>query len=302
MSSIFILYPLISDICDECIRRMQRVMITGKSDSFLVICPTGGGKTSLAQYIKSLYPDKEEEEGSIRNILVFSIPAKPSTRTIPSAMLKELGDPIYDKGNAGALIDRLKILLKECKTHLIIIDNVHDIPERRKRKGVREIGNMFRDLMEGVPALYLFIGLDISLEVTKSNNQVRRRSMAVKEIKYFTCNDNAGVSMFRRFLYELDKRLPIAELSGLESFDLTCRLWMASYGILDCLIKIVVEAMSIVVGDSREKITLEDFSKGYKKYLLDATPTVDPFDKNTQTRLLDRAGEPFEDWFEDGYS
>jgi hypothetical protein len=303
LTTIVIPHPQFSRAVAEIERRRSRVQIQGKGAAFGVVAETGGGKTTLAKVVKALYPDIETEELSIRKTVCFSVPPRPSSSAMSSAVLEALGDPCCDKGKSDTLKKRVINLLKECKTEIILMDNTHDIPERRALKGVREVGNWVRDIIDAVPALFVSLGAKQGLDVFKANSQARRRSPATVRIDYFNCKTDAGVSRMRRFLFELDIQLPLAEMSNLSDFETTKRIWIATNGIPDYITNLMTEAIEIAVRDHREKISWEDLAKALNSLFEDNTPSeLNPFTLSTANlRLLDKEGEPFEEWLEDGY-
>jgi len=303
LTTIVIPHPQFSHAVAEIERRRWRVQIQSKGAAFGVVAETGGGKTTLANVVQTLYPDIETDVLSIRKTIYFTVPPRPSSSAMSSAVLEALGDPCCDKGESRTLKKRVINLLKECKTEIILMDNTHDIPERRALKGVREVGNWVRDIITDVPALFVSLGSKQGLNVFKANGQARRRSPATVRIDYFNCKTDAGVSRMRRYLFELDLQLPLAEMSNLSDFETTKRIWIATNGIPDYITNLMTEAIEIAVRDNREKIVREDLAKAVKALFEDNTPCdFNPFILSTENlRLLDKEGEPFEEWLEDGY-
>lgn len=301
MPEILVLHPQFAAAVREASRRVDRALTQKKGAALSIVAPTGAGKSTFANFVESRYPDEETSERTFRRTVVFTVPPKPSSSTMSSAVLEVMGDPLWNKGNALELQIRLIKLLNECGTRVVIMDNTQDIPERRKRPGVREVGNWVRTLIDKVPALFLSIGAEQGLDVFRANNQARRRSPAHMRIDYFDCRTKAGVARMRRFLSEVDLRLPLAELSSLSAFETTVRMWMATYGIQDYIMGILTEGTECAVGAKRECIQLEDLQAAFRAYFQEAAPAQNPFDPSTPIRMLDGKDEPFEDWLNDGY-
>ncbi len=302
MPTILVMHPQFKESIVEIIRRADRAINQQKGAALSIISPTGGGKSTLANFIGSLRPDVRTLEYTYRRCVSFNVPPKPSSISMSSALLEALGDPRWNRGRADELEYRATHLLIACKTEIVLIDNVHDVPERRKLKGVREVGNWVRNLIDRVPALFVSLGADQGLDVFKANNQMRRRSPAHKRIDYFECKSHPGVARMRRFLFELDKQLPLSGMSDLSLFDTTTRIWMATYGIPDYIIGLITEAMELAVQSGTESISLSNLSEAFRRLYLDAAPEENPFSPETAIRVLDHDGEPFEDWLSDGYA
>ena len=274
-----------------------------KGAAFCIEAETGGGKTTLAETIQRTYPDIVTDELTIRRVVYFPVPPRPSSVSMSSAALQALGDPRWEKGRADVLAQRAIHLLLECKTEIILLDNTHDIPERRTVKGVREVGNWIRDVVDRVPALFVSLGARQGMDVFKANSQARRRSPAAVHIDYFDYTTPTGVSRLMRFLHELDIRLPLAEMSSLSDFETARRVGIITHGIPDYIMKLATGALERAVKQHREKIDWEDLRASVKGLFVDSCPDeLNPFSLGTTVlRALDAAGEPFENWLNDGY-
>jgi len=301
LSKIVVMHPQFTKAVREIRRRAERVKHQAKGGALSIVVETGGGKSTLAKFVASQHPDEHTDERTIRRCVTFCVPPRPSSVSMSSAVLRALGDPRWNKGKTDALEERAIHLLKECRTEVIFIDNVHDVPERRARKGVREVGNWIRTLIDNVPALFVSLGAEQGLDVFKANNQARRRSPAHIRIDYFDCQTNSGIARMRRFLFEVDKQLPLAEMSEISSFDMTRRIWMATYGVPDYVIGLLTEALESAVRARRESIEVGDLQIAFKKLYEDAAAEINPFSPNTEIRVMNGKDEPFENWLEDGY-
>lgn len=303
MTSLVVPHPQFTHAVDEIAARSKRVQIQEKGNAFCVEAETGGGKTTLAEIIQQAYPDIVTDELTIRRVVYFQVPPRPSSVSMSSSVLKALGDPRWFRGRADVLAQRSIHLLRECKTEIILLDNTHDIPERRTAKGVREVGNWIRDVIDHVPALFVSLGAKQGMDVFRANNQARRRSPATVHIAYFDYTTPSGISRLMRFLLELDICLPLSEMSGLSDLETAKRIGVVTNGIPDYIVKIVTEALEQAIKHGREKIVWEDLRAAVETLFEDAcADDLNPFsDKTTLLRQLDQAGEPFEAWLEDGY-
>lgn len=301
MPKILVMHPQFSKAVREIKHRVSRACTQKKGAALSVVAETGGGKSTLIKFIEETYPNAETEDRSIRQCVSFTVPPRPSSVSMSSTLLRSLGDPRWDKGDSDVLETRAIHLLRECGAKVVLIDNIHDVPERRKRKGVREVGNWVRTFIDQVPALFVSLGAAQGLDVFKANNQARRRNPAHVRMDYFDCRNTPGVARFRRFLFELDKQLPLAEMSKLSVFDTTTRIWMATYGIPDYVNSLLTEAVEFAFAAGREAIELSDLSNAFKQLYLDAAPETNPFESGTRLRVLDGENEPFENWLNDGY-
>jgi hypothetical protein len=204
-----------------------------------------------------------------------------------------LGDPCWESGSAKKNRRRALELLSRCETWLLLIDNFHDIPERRRTPGVRVIGNWFRDFLDEVHLVMVGLGLEAAEEVMLFNNQVHRRIMATKRIDYFTIDTAAHAKVWVQLLHDLDSAMPLALASNLDSKDFRWRLYFATNGIFDYLTKLLEQALCVAVARGSERIDTQDLFAAYVKCHGEVLPETNPFSSTFAPRHLNRPREPF---------
>jgi hypothetical protein len=204
-----------------------------------------------------------------------------------------LGDPKAGSGTHYDLDKRSASLLRTACTELIIIDNVQDIPEKRRAGGILQIGNWMRDLIDESRRLVVLLGTRDSRTILQSNIQLMRRCPAKRTISYFNPRDPAGLSRLARFLREIDERLPLAELSGLgdKANETTQQFAYATGGIHDYIFQILSAAVYRAVIAGREKLTTEDLAVGFEETFQEQCKGINPF-RGDAKRIVDQEGEP----------
>lgn len=303
LKSLIVGHPQFTQVIEDIQAMTGYCIRLDEGDLLGVIAETGAGKTTVTNFFRERWQDRILPEVSIRRVCYFNVPPRPSSSTMSSALLHALGDPRWKSGGADGLEKRCRTLLKKCRTRLILIDNTHDIPERRKKPGVREVGNWMRNLVDDVPALLVCLGSDKARDVIEANSQARRRGPGVRRIDYFTASEDDKVATGRllRALYEMDKKLPLAEICGLAEPQLAARILLATNGVIGLIVKLLMAAIKICVKGKREKLDLKDLAMAFSELWKDAAPAENPFDPEVTPRPLIEPGEPFHLWLEDGY-
>ncbi|MCA1325777.1 TniB family NTP-binding protein [Herbaspirillum sp. alder98] len=266
-----------------------------RGDSMLVLAGSGAGKTYLADRIQQLMPRDDSGEISKVRSVMFKIPPAPTQRGLASELLRALGDP-KPKGTAADMLDRIGTLLRHVETEIIFIDDVQDIPERRGQKGVLQLGNWIRDLIDKSKCLVVLLGTPSAAEVVTTNAQLRRRSMKHLRIEYFSMDKAEDIRCFLRFLSELDKALPLAELSKLDESTMAWRIYCATNGVMSVINKLVTEAVCVAVEHKREALTSDDFERALENLFGSHLKTVNPFGKKIEPRPITAVGEMFHNW------
>lgn len=289
----FVMYPELTRLLKEIKRRYMRAKKRGHSMALLVIISSGGGKTNLVRLLKHLMPDVRLPTQLVRPVVALSIPDRPSPAAMSRELLKATGDAGWNTGKDDDALDRAIDILKRIQANVVAIDNVQDIPERRGEKGVNLVGNWVRDLRDDGACLILLLGTPAALQVIEANPQLRRRNPARIDIPYFSIETAGAFACFKRFLHEVDKQLPLAELSGLK--ELTRQFYWATRGIADYIFQLLSESIEVAVEDGRETIARSDLVEAFDRLFLDSAQS-NPFAEDGPQRVLDKKGEPFHDW------
>lgn len=269
-----------------------------KGSAILVLAPSGSGKTHLRNFLKRRSPDRITDVLTEIPVIAFDVPTSATARSMCEALLSAMGEPVIGRGQSTLLLDRILTLLPRIGTELIIIDNVQDIPEKRREKGILEIGGFIRRLIDETSCLVLLLGTPAAREIITANSQLRRRTSRLLEIDYFYFGTESEKSAFARFLYEVDNLLPLGETSFLHKSETAQRLHHATFGIPSYLFQLLSEAIEESVSEDREALTNEDLAKAYMKVFADSSKLRNPFTDGIN-RPLTGEGEPFYRWFDE---
>lgn len=292
-NEMFVPHPEMAVTIRAISQRMRRCLVENKGAAIFVEVPSGAGKTTLVRFFKTAMPDQVSDEETKVRVVAFSVPKVITLKQMDKALLSALGDPKAGSGTHYDLDKRSISLLRTAGTELVLIDNMQDIPEKRRAGGILQIGNWIRDLIDDSRRLVVLLGTEDSREILQSNIQLMRRCPAKRAISYFNPLDPNGLARLGRFLREIDERLPLAELSGLgDKANNTTQLFAyATGGIHDYIFQILSAAVCQAVSNGREKLTLEDLAAGYEETFQELSQGKNPF-KDEVTRILNQEGEP----------
>jgi energy-coupling factor transporter ATP-binding protein EcfA2 len=292
-NEMFVPHPEMAITIRAISQRMKRCLVENKGAAMFVEVPSGAGKTTLVRFFKAAMPDQISDEETKVRVVAFSVPKVITLKQMDKALLAALGDPKAGSGTHYDLDKRSISLLRTAGTELILIDNIQDIPEKRRAGGILQIGNWIRDLIDDSRRLVVLLGTQDSRAILQSNIQLMRRCPAKRAIAYFNPLAPAGLSRLGRFLREIDERLPLAELSGLgdKGNDTTHQFAYATGGIHDYIFQILSAAVCRAVTEGREKLSTEDLAAGYEETFQELSQGINPF-RGEAKRILDQEGEP----------
>ncbi|MFC7297905.1 TniB family NTP-binding protein [Herminiimonas aquatilis] len=272
---------------------------TGVGDAMIIVGGSGSGKSHLIKIIRLQRPVDHSGDISVVPVVSFSIPSSPTQRSMSSALLAALEHPKSNRGNATEMFNRAITQLKAVGTEIIMIDNLHDIPERRRAGGVMQVGNWIRDLIDQSGCLIVLLGTPLAKMVTEANSQLRRRVAKQLVIDYFDISTEKNIGVLKRFLRELDARIPLAEDSCFSDSSVVLKLYWATLGVADYIFRIIKEATGLAVATGEEKISLQNLEEAFVLVFQDSAKGINPFALSGPERLLDGPGEPFHNWFDE---
>ena len=269
-----------------------------KGSAILVLAPSGSGKTHLRNFLKRRSPDRITDVLTEVPVIAFDVPTSATARSMCEALLSAMGETVNGRGQSTLLLNRILTLIPKIGTELIIIDNVQDIPEKRRAKGILEIGGFIRRLIDETNCLILLLGTPAAREMISANSQLRRRTSRILEIDYFYFGTDSEKSTFARFLFQVDDLLPLKKSSFLHHAETAQRIHLATFGIPSYLFQLLSEAIEESVSENRESINNNDLATAYVKLFADSSKSRNPFIDGIN-RPLTGEGEPFYRWFDD---
>ncbi len=268
---------VLADI-DEC---HYSPKIKGKDDPdcLLLVGNTGSGKTTILKTYLQLYPRKDTDEGSTVPIIYTLIPPPASVKGLVEAMLKKLGDPLFDKGTTTKQTSRLYDLLAACQVELIILDEFHHFIDRESNKVLVNVCDWLKSLIINTKIPIILIGLPVSEDILEVDNwQLSRRFNHRYDLAPFPRTDD-GLELFREFLSEIEGQLPLTEKSNLSEKSLSERIYYATDGTIGHIMTLIRKGATFAIEHDYNRIDLEILNTTYWKYLKHEKPSkkTDPF-------------------------
>jgi Bacterial TniB protein len=243
-----------------------------KDFNFKLVGKTGTGKTTLCEKtLSSHYPrDIVINDVTVRSVpcLFCSVESPPTIKNLAKSMLTCLEDTEPDKGTVYDVTSRVKTLLKNCRTNLIIIDEFHHLLNGTAKKTAESL-DWLKRLNDDTRIPIVVCGLPDSLALFQNESQMAKRfpkDILLSEHKWSISDDTPGE--FGRYCAPLLKNIEsISEAEFAFKYRTNTflkRLFVATAGLatdIDTLLKAVIE-ISLQRGCG--KILMDDFESGYK--------------------------------------
>jgi len=291
---LFITYPRISAILKKIAYCHQHAKIAAEPDGMLLEGVAGTGKTTLGRSYSRAYPREVTEEGTIVPILATKVEVPASPKSLVSALLDDLGDPLSDKGSTVSQTIRLRKLMKACGTELVILDEFQHFIDRDSKKVLKTISDWLKNFMDITRTPVILMGMPYSHTIldAEGNEQLQRRFSTRFSLEPFNWKNHRDREDFRKFLMAVDENLPLNEWSNLSDLSMAFRFNMASDGVISKVMKVVRRATTIALDLSKERLDLDDLSIAYEECLAANAPTKEnPFDadiKQMQVKASER--------------
>lgn len=267
---------------------------TGSSKGLVIQGPSGVGKSTLIkEYVRGLESAKETEKVK-RSVLVVEIPSSPTKKNLATAMLTAMKDPYADSRSHSAetKFARIILLLSNLNVEVVVLDEAQHLVDY-KRNDAYEAADWVKSLMNETRIMFVLVGLKRTEGLLWANEQLRRRFSATVDYNRFTLNE-ASWTQFAMLLQSVRELLPVLSITFTDK-EMIRRFYLASFGLIDYLIKIVDRAVWLVQNLGAEGINLEILREAFKDEVWSAAPDErNPFSDMFDFKPLIRDHEPFE--------
>lgn len=257
----------------ECISWSQ---YSREPKGFLLTGPGGLGKTTISLSILNEYPPAAViiDHALVNIVPAFycSVPSPSSIKSLASNMLGKLGDPAPGKGTAYSLTTRLCKLLVECKTQVIILDELHHLmlTGGGKAHTASEICKWIRSLMNEAKVMICLVGTPLCesiLQQEDDNGQMSRRFAHRYQLRDLSCGTKANVGALTGFLLKLTAeyaaKLGFSGMPDFSSHDLAAKMWAATAGRPAFITLLLQKAVFYSLTEGRKSVTVDDLARAF---------------------------------------
>lgn len=269
---------------------------TGTSKGLVIQGPSGVGKSTLfKEYVRELESTKKSEVGHY-SVLTVEIPSSPTKKNLATAMLTAMKDPYADSRthSAETKFSRIIQLLRNLAVEVVVLDEAQHLVDY-KRNAASEAADWIKSLMNETSITFVLVGLKRTEGLLWANEQLRRRFSATVDYNRFTLTE-ACWAQFATLLIGIRDLLPVASISFSDK-EMIRRFYLASFGLIDYLIKILDRAVWLAQNRNLEGITLAVLSRAFKDEVWSAAPNErNPFSDCFNFQPLIRDREPFENF------
>ncbi len=249
----------------------------GEPNCMLVHGPAGVGKSTLALSYLADHPPSFADDRKVVPVLNAVIPVPATMKNMASELLDRLGDPLSDRGTLEQRTKRLRRLLMECGTQLIVLDEFQHFIDRKSERVILDVSDWLKNLISNTSIPVVLVGLPYSREVLNANEQLMRRFSYQVEMTAFQWDQMSQRKEFIKILDSIDGELAnvLGGKSGL--VDHAARCHMATKGLIALIVKLLNGAAHNAAARGGSKIELEHLARSFRERLLPDRDTPNPF-------------------------
>ncbi|MEZ7811664.1 TniB family NTP-binding protein [Alcaligenes phenolicus] len=290
----YVNFSAFGNIISEMEKILDLSRSTGMVRNLLVTGESGCGKTSLARAFQMRYPKAYLAEQTITPVLLVEIPSLGTVGAVAQAILRALGDPYPEKGRVADQTARIEVLIRNCKTEMLILDEAQHIYDRGQRKTQYATADWLKTLINGIEIPVILFGIPRLEHLLEVNVQLRRRFAAPMGLSIGNPGDIGFLNANFDVINALAPALPIPlSLRKITPEDLTQRIYFATDGRVGYLKRLLSIALQAAWENDDNEITLDTLEDAFTQIWRNGVGALNPFSRDFVYRRLDRSGEPF---------
>lgn len=273
---------------DEAIRRLEQCFDYAQDGTEpICIAVVGESRTGKSRALEECFvrhPRTRTPEGLNTPILRVTTPSKPSVNGLAELMLYAMGDPLFDKGTENVKTLRIRKLMKECGTTMLMIDEFQHFVDKGSDKVMHHVADWLKALVDDTRVALAVAGLPICEAVLNQNEQFDGRFFSPAFMPRFNWGNSEHRNEFEAilgaFYVSISRHFEIPELDDAE---MAFRCYCATGGLIGYLTKLLRQAVWNALDNDRKTINLSDLALAHHEAVRAKGNSLDipcPFAKN----------------------
>lgn len=244
-----------------------------EAEGLAIVGESGTGKTSVLRSFQSNHMPARSRDGMEIPILYASVPPMPTVKSLAGVMLAALNVPDCERGTENEKSRRLRILMKETGTRMVMIDEFQHFYDRGKRQIMLHVADWLKVLIDETRSTLVVAGLPSCRLVINENEQLARRFLSSIQLPRFAWTDPRQRGEFVAILEAYHAHIAKGfNLPVLHSDEIAFRIYLATGGLIGYLSKLLRTTMRNATDRRKTTITLEDLNIAHSQAIwFDAT-------------------------------
>ncbi|MFS2154418.1 AAA family ATPase [Rhizobium sp. Rhizsp42] len=215
------------------------------------------GKTAVCSYYAAMHPPHYDEEGEIFPVVHMTATVK-MTPVEFAHQLNRLTAARYEKksGGSGVYVDSALLRLLKVQTQLLIIDDAQYLFFDRTDKTAANMFKLVKAIIDYDCLAVMLVGEERINDYVFSIRPFANRQYNWKVLKPLSAGQS-DMERFAKLLGSIDRRLPFANLSGLDQTYIAEQFYRYSGGMIGRVMNIIEPAAYIALNKRAASVTIE---------------------------------------------
>ncbi len=249
----------------------------------VIVGEQGVGKSTFLKRYAEEHPPQRLVEGNVititRPVIYISFPPSPTLKGAAETFLKALAGPGAARGSRTTLTHRIKEMLIDLKTELVIADEFQHV-RNEGIKGRSEVADWLKDIVKTTNIPFVLSGMPETVQIIQADAQLHSLTEKPTILMAYDWENKDSRFAWRALLAKIDKQLPFNERSDLSEEETARHLFMCTGGNLRDLRKILHRAVRRALSVGGKLITWDDLAAGYEILPKASAVRGNPFDRN----------------------
>lgn len=241
------------------------------------------GKSRVLEETELLLPRSRTAEGAVVPILRVAAPGRPTVKGVAGLMLQSLGDPKWEAGTELNRTVRLKKLIRECQTLMIMLEEFQHFFDKGTHKIFHDAADWLKTLVDETGVTLVVSGLESCLPVLLRNEQLSGRFLAPVYMRRFQWLDDGDREEFVGILGAFNEAMSEhLQMPKLHDHEMAFRIWCASGGLMGHLTKLLRQAVWNACDTGKPRISIEQFEVAHRTAIWSSAgdaSSISPFDR-----------------------
>jgi len=260
-----------------------------------VVGESRSGKSRVIDNLMLNHSQERTEQGLQVPILKVTTPAKPTVKGFVDEMLYAIGDRVKTgRETEITKTERLKLLLKQAGTTLLVIEEFQHFYDRGSHKVQHHLSDFLKNLLEETKIFLVVVGLPTSINVINQNEQLSGRMLGSIKMQRYNWSNQDSQHEFVRILKGFESGLVDFKLPAIGNENIAFRFFCASGGLIGYVVKILKQAVWDAIEDDRTEITMRHLEEAFSKAIwlegvsVAHNPFASSFDPTPTKALMDQ--------------
>lgn len=249
----------------------------------VVVGERGVGKTTLLERYADMNPAQRIVDENVvtitRPVVYLAFPPSPTLKGSATAFLTALAGKSSARGSRSDLTQRIKELLTDLRTELVIADEFQHVRAEGAR-GKSEVANWLKNIIKDTGVPFVLSGMPETVDIIQADDQLHSLTEEPTIITPYDWETTASQNAWRALLAKIDLELPFNQRSELAAEDTARDLFKCTTGNLRALRALLRIATVRALRNKGKLLTLDDLAGGYDRLPKPVGVKGNPFDKN----------------------